>query len=286
MASFLKVHKEPYPALSKAVEGSPLAGKSFLVTGAGRGIGEHIARQIATAGAGRVGIIGRDKTRIFAAKERFEKNHPHTKFEAFAADINDEAAVSTVFETFGVPDVLINNAGHFADEGPFVDQDLSKWWSGFEINILGTAVVTQQFLRARAKAPAKAALVLNVSSMATHFRFPLIGWSGYTGSKLGQARIFEHIRFEHPDVNFVNVHPGNIPTDGYARTGADTPPDGWTDGTLAGQFYAWLASTDAEFLSGRFVWAEWDIDELKAKKAEIVEKDLLRTTIDGLVAGF
>ena len=43
---------------------------------------------------------------------------------------------------------------------------------------------------------------------------------------------------------------------------------------------------EAEFLSGRFVWAEWDIEELKAKKADILEKDLLLTTIDGFTGGF
>ena len=59
-----------------------------------------------------------------------------------------------------------------------------------------------------------------------------------------------------------------------------------TDGKLAGEFFAWLSTDEAEFLSGRFVWAEWDIEELKAKKAEILEKDLLLTTIDGFRGGY
>ncbi|KAL7783364.1 hypothetical protein V8C43DRAFT_326354 [Trichoderma afarasin] len=122
------------------------------------------------------------------------------------------------------------------------------------INILGTATVTQQFLRAKPKG--KTAIVLNVSTLATHMRFPMHGWSGYTGSKLGQARIFEHIRFEHPDVRFINCHPGSIKSDGFAKSGAPEPPTGMTDGKVAGQFFAWLASDEAEFLSGRFVWAE------------------------------
>ena len=59
-----------------------------------------------------------------------------------------------------------------------------------------------------------------------------------------------------------------------------------TDGKLAGQFFAWLATDEAAFLSGRFVWAEWDIEELKAKKDEILEKDLLLMTVDGFTRGF
>lgn len=32
---------------------------------------------------------------------------------------------------------------------------------------------------------------------------------------------------------------------------------------LPGNFAVWAASTEAEFLHGRFVWANWDVDELK-----------------------
>jgi hypothetical protein len=32
---------------------------------------------------------------------------------------------------------------------------------------------------------------------------------------------------------------------------------------LPGQFAVWLASPEARFLHGRFVWTEWDVDELK-----------------------
>ena len=59
-----------------------------------------------------------------------------------------------------------------------------------------------------------------------------------------------------------------------------------TDGAVAGAFFVWAATEEAAFLEGRFVWAEWDIDELKAKKDEILEHDLLLTTIDGLVKGW
>jgi NADP-dependent 3-hydroxy acid dehydrogenase YdfG len=284
MATFVKNHLKPYEALTKFVESRPLVGKTILITGAGRGVGEHIARELAAAGASRIGIIGRDKTRIESAKDRFAVAYPSTKFEAFAADITDEAAIATVFQIFGVPDVLVNNAGHFPDDGPFITQDLRAWWSGFEINILGTATVTQKFLQA--KTSGKSYIVINVSSMAAHMRFPLVAWSGYNGSKMGQARIFESLRFEHPDVRFLNIHPGQIDSDGFTRSGAPLPPDGMTDGKMAGQFYAWAATEEAAFLTGRFLWAEWDIEELKAKKDEILENDLLLTTIDGFNRGY
>ena len=38
---------------------------------------------------------------------------------------------------------------------------------------------------------------------------------------------------------------------------------------LSGDFAVWLASQEAAFLNGRYVWANWDVDELKAKAGEI-----------------
>lgn len=284
MSEFVTNHKSLYDALSPSLPGRSLVGKSAFVTGAGRGVGEHITRGLAEAGVSRIGLLGRDRARIESAKEKFTREYPKTTFIAYSADITDEDAITAVFREFGAPDILVNNAGHFPDEGPFVEQNLKSWFSGFEINVLGTATVTQKFLQAKDRP--KNAIVLNVSSMAAHMRFPLSGWSGYNGSKMGQARIFESLRFEHPDVRFINAHPGQVDSDGFTRSGAPLPPDGMTDGKLAGRFFAWLATDEAAFLSGRFVWAEWDIEELKAKKDEILEKDLLLMTVDGFTRGF
>ena len=41
----------------------------------------------------------------------------------------------------------------------------------------------------------------------------------------------------------------------------------------------YLASPRADFLRGRYTTANWDVDELEAHKAEIVEKDLLRANL-------
>lgn len=284
MAEFVKTHKQPYEALQSFVEKQPLKGKKVLVTGAGRGVGFHITQGLAEAGAAEIGILGKNAERIRQAKADLETLFPKTSFIEFSADITDEAAIEKVFESFGVPDILVNNAGHFPDEGPFVKSTIESWFSGFTVNVMGTANVTQKFLRA--KPEGREAVVLIVSSMAAHMRFPLIGWSGYNSSKLGQARMFENLRFEHPEVRFINIHPGQIESDGFTRSGASAPPSGMTDGSLAGLFFAWAASDEAAFLSGRFAWAEWDITELEKRKQEIVDKDLLLTTIDGFNKGF
>ncbi|KAL7955450.1 hypothetical protein V8C34DRAFT_307432 [Trichoderma compactum] len=87
MASFATTHVRPYDALTKAVAANPLTGKSFLITDAGRGVGEHITRELVAAGAQRIGLVGRNLERISEAKKRFEEAFPKTVFEAFAADV-------------------------------------------------------------------------------------------------------------------------------------------------------------------------------------------------------
>ena len=43
----------------------------------------------------------------------------------------------------------------------------------------------------------------------------------------------------------------------------------------------WLASPEAAFLKGKFVWANWDVDELKARAKEIETTSLLTVDLAG-----
>jgi hypothetical protein len=52
---------------------------------------------------------------------------------------------------------------------------------------------------------------------------------------------------------------------------------------LAGQFTVWLASPEAKFLKGKFVWVNWDVDELKARADEIKDSLLFRILLNGVV---
>jgi hypothetical protein len=42
---------------------------------------------------------------------------------------------------------------------------------------------------------------------------------------------------------------------------------------LPGTFVVWAASDEAKFLNGKFVWAHWDVDDLKAMKKDIEGTD-------------
>jgi hypothetical protein len=47
---------------------------------------------------------------------------------------------------------------------------------------------------------------------------------------------------------------------------------------LPGDFAVWLASPEASFLAGKFVWAQWDVNELLAVKARLEANPALLTT--------
>jgi hypothetical protein len=51
---------------------------------------------------------------------------------------------------------------------------------------------------------------------------------------------------------------------------------------LPAHFLVWLASPEAEFLKGKFVWANWDVDDLKERADEIKSSSLLTTGLHGV----
>ena len=51
---------------------------------------------------------------------------------------------------------------------------------------------------------------------------------------------------------------------------------------LAGHFFVWICSPEATFLRGKFVWANWDVEELKALKDQILNEELINIDMKGL----
>ena len=51
---------------------------------------------------------------------------------------------------------------------------------------------------------------------------------------------------------------------------------------LSGHFTAWLASDEAAFLKGRYIWVNWDAQELLSRKKEIEDSMLLRVLLEGV----
>jgi 3-oxoacyl-[acyl-carrier protein] reductase len=116
-----------------------LDGKRALVTGAGQGVGEAIARMLAAAGAEvLVNDYFADRAEAVAAGIVAEGGR------ALAApfDVTDHALVHEAFAGAGRVDILVNNAGNagtegFGDTALFVDTTPDDWAKFLAVNLYG-----------------------------------------------------------------------------------------------------------------------------------------------------
>ena len=112
-----------------------LAGKSALVTGGNRGLGEAFARGLAEAGA-TVMIASRDEERNRLAVERAAQDG--IILTAVVADITDDADIDKMIDEagrqFGGIDILVNNAGvcYHGDSWDVTDE---QWDQVFDLNV-------------------------------------------------------------------------------------------------------------------------------------------------------
>lgn len=113
----------------------PLDGRHALVTGAGRGIGEAIARRLAVEGA-RLTLLGRDRGRLDALAATLA-----VPTQVVVADVADAPAMDAAFAAAvthsGPVDILVNNAGA-AIGAPLERAPLDLWHAMLAVNLTGT----------------------------------------------------------------------------------------------------------------------------------------------------
>jgi 3-hydroxybutyrate dehydrogenase len=144
------------------------AGKTVLVTGASRGIGEGLAIAFRDTGA-KVHILADDEGVLATAARLGVTGHQ--------ADVTDEAAIARVFRALPALDVLVNNAG-LERMTPLDDaQSIAVFRRIIDINVVGTTMVTQAALPLLAKG----ASVINTASIWGRVVEPLFG--AYIASK-------------------------------------------------------------------------------------------------------
>jgi NAD(P)-dependent dehydrogenase (short-subunit alcohol dehydrogenase family) len=123
-----------------------LAGRTAVVTGAGRGIGAEIARGLAAEGAA-VALCARSAGEVEAVAD--ELRAAGARALALACDVTDEDAVaafaSAVTEQLGPVDLLVNNAGA-GSSAPLLRITLADWNRAFAVNATSAFLGTRAFL--------------------------------------------------------------------------------------------------------------------------------------------
>jgi NAD(P)-dependent dehydrogenase (short-subunit alcohol dehydrogenase family) len=184
-----------------------VAGRAVLVTGAARGIGAAVARELVARGA-RVSLVGLEPERLEALAAELGDEHA-----AFEADVTDpvavEAAVAGTVERLGGIDVVVANAG-IAGFGTVATMDPEVFIRTIEINLIGS------YRTIRAALPhvrERRGYIFVIASLSSFV--PLAGMSAYTASKAGVEAFANALRMEveHDGVAVGTAHPGWVDTD-------------------------------------------------------------------------
>ncbi|KAK4556640.1 hypothetical protein LTR86_006211 [Recurvomyces mirabilis] len=261
------------------------------IVGASRGIGAGIARAYTQAGASGLVLASRRVSGLEETAEECKKINAKAEFKVISCDITSPQSVedlaSQTKAAFGRLDALIINSG--AAGGNYgvklADVPAEEIVNVTNVNYTGSFLCVKYFipLLLATKDGAKAIVGIN-SYAALMVRGPFL-MPAYSGSKAAQLRLLElaHEQYHADGLNTYSVHPGAVPTDLALGTNFPKEFNGLLkDSTdLAGGFSVWLTKDrKQEWLSGRFASAEWDVEELSGKKSEVVEKDLLKLTMD------
>ena len=136
--------------------------KTALITGANRGIGFEIARQLATRG---IHVVVGARSEQLGQKAVIQLQ-PLGKVSLLVVDVSDAKSITAAaskFAEIGQLDVLINNAGIYPDEGrSILTISRDEMVSTFQTNTFGPLQMTQAFLPYLKKS--KAGRVINMSS--------------------------------------------------------------------------------------------------------------------------
>jgi short-subunit dehydrogenase len=185
-----------------------------FVTGASSGIGEALARHYAGNGA-TLGLFARRRDEL----DRIAAALAPAAVATYAGDVRDAAALARAgadfIARFGVPDIVIGNAG--ISRGVLTSEagDMPVFREVFDTNVLGLVQTFQPFVAAMAEA--RSGALVGVASVAGFRGLP--GSGAYSASKAAAITYLESLRVEYrgSGVAVVTICPGFIATPMTAR---------------------------------------------------------------------
>ncbi|SRR6266542_2410248 len=243
--------------------GDTLRGKVAIVTGAGRGIGQGIAMELARAGCGVAVNYITEPERAHATVE--ELRGLGVDAIAVEADVSDASAVTAMVDRvtreLGALDILVNNAG-VQTWKPLLDVTEAEWDFVIDTNLKGTFLCTQA--AARFMKDHGGGAIVNIGSGSNKAPFP--GLVAYTASRGGIEMLTKvaavelgplHIRVNCVAPGAVEVERTKLELPDYAGTwGAVTPLRRVGYPADVGRAVAFLAGPEASFITGQTLWVD------------------------------
>ncbi|MFF0148614.1 3-oxoacyl-[acyl-carrier protein] reductase [Amycolatopsis sulphurea] len=234
------------------------ADRTAIVTGASRGIGLAIAKQLVADGA-KVVVTARKKEALDEAVAQLGGPEFALGVAGQVDDLDHQAeVVERAIDTFGSADLLVNNTGINPTYGPLVDLDLGAARKIFEVNCLAALSWVQQVHQSWMKEHGGA--VVKVSSVAGLRPAPGIGFYGSSKAMLNQ--ITQQLAVElGPGIRVNAVAPAVVKTrfatalyeDREAEVAADYPLKRLGVPQDIGGVVAFLLSDEAAWMTGQLL---------------------------------
>ena len=214
----------------------PQVKKIALITGANKGIGFEVARQIGKAGW-TVLAAARNRELGEAAVAKLQAEGLDARFMLIDLDVHETAtaAAESVGQQFGKLDLLVNNAAIAAKtDGPPSKVDLAALDALMRTNFVGTVAVTQAMLPLLQGAGKSQ--IINVSSELgsisqqtdADWKYVQVKALAYCASKAALNMLSVQLAWEFRDANIAvnSINPGYTATDLNGNSGPQTIEEG------------------------------------------------------------
>jgi NAD(P)-dependent dehydrogenase (short-subunit alcohol dehydrogenase family) len=162
----------------------------------------------------------------------------------FPLDVTDELAVAECFaslaQQYGGVDICVHAAAYLSDQGTIATGPVGEFWRAFEVNVKGSFIIAQHFLRnARLHSSSsnssegeskseseRRPVLIGINSLIAHLPASIVEQcpASYASSKIALAKLYEYVASENPGVHCYSLHPGIVETEMAAKSDAMAPP--------------------------------------------------------------